>query len=61
MIRRLAPDEAEVLREIRLAALLESPTAFATRYEDAARRTLDEWRDLLRPDGNPTASTSIPS
>lgn len=53
MIRRLGPDDGHLLKELRLAALEESPAAFLTSYDDAAGRSMDEWRDLLRPDRNP--------
>jgi GNAT superfamily N-acetyltransferase len=44
-IRRVHPDEWEALRDLRLEALQDSPDAFWTRYEDALRRTDDDWRE----------------
>jgi DNA-binding protein YbaB len=35
-IRRLAPDEIEVLKELRLSALADALSAFASTYEQAA-------------------------
>ncbi|MCB1691408.1 MAG: GNAT family N-acetyltransferase, partial [Pseudomonadales bacterium] len=35
-------------REVRLAALLDSPDAFATVYEDAVARTNDQWQAFVR-------------
>lgn len=54
MIRRLGPDEHELLKELRLAALADAPSAFGTTYEQAAANSDADWRFLLRPDGNPT-------
>ena len=54
MIRRLEPDEIELLKELRLSALADAPTAYASTYEHEANRSDDEWRFLLRADGHPT-------
>jgi len=35
----------EVYKKIRLSALLESPQAFATKYEDAKNRTAESWKN----------------
>jgi RimJ/RimL family protein N-acetyltransferase len=43
-VRPLRPDEWRELREIRLAALLDAPDAFATRYAEAAARGEERWR-----------------
>lgn len=54
VIRRLAPDEIELLKELRLSALADAPSAFASTYEQAAALADDDWRFLLRPEGHPT-------
>jgi len=43
-VRRLRPDDWKVLRELRLAALLDSPAAFCSTYADAAERDEAGWR-----------------
>jgi GNAT superfamily N-acetyltransferase len=42
-VRRVLSDEGDGLRDVRLAALKESPTAFGSLYEDEARRTDLDW------------------
>jgi GNAT superfamily N-acetyltransferase len=54
VIRRLEPDEVELLKELRLSALADAPTAYASTYEKEAAYSDDEWRFLLRADGHPT-------
>lgn len=51
-IRRLQPGEAALYREVRLAALRESPEAFATQHEEAAARSEESWR--AQADGSAT-------
>jgi len=43
VVRRIRSDEATALRNVRLAALAESPEAFAVGVEDEAARPLGEW------------------
>lgn len=43
-IARIQPDEWPLLRELRLAALRDSPDAFGQSYEEALRYTDAEWR-----------------
>jgi GNAT superfamily N-acetyltransferase len=43
-VRPLVPDEWQTLRDLRLAALLDAPYAFASSYESALTRTEQEWR-----------------
>jgi GNAT superfamily N-acetyltransferase len=43
-IRQLLPDDWQTLREIRLAALLDAPDAFASSYELTLKRSEQEWR-----------------
>jgi RimJ/RimL family protein N-acetyltransferase len=51
-VRRLRADEWRELKEIRLAALLDAPDAFATRYDEAAARDDERWQaDALRGTG----------
>ena len=45
MIRSTTEDDWEVLREIRLASLLDAPMAFGTTYAAAAANTEAQWRD----------------
>jgi GNAT superfamily N-acetyltransferase len=45
MIRATTEDDWEVLREIRLAALADAPTAFGVTYASAAANTEAQWRD----------------
>ena len=42
-IRRVRADEAAVLRSVRLAALADAPTAFASRHADEAALPAEEW------------------
>ncbi len=41
---RVTGDRWETYRDVRLAALIDSPRAFWTTYAEAAGRTEDEWR-----------------
>mgnify|MGYP000716391954 CR=1 FL=1 len=45
MIRATTEEDWEVLREIRLASLLEAPTAFGVTYKAAASNSEAQWRD----------------
>src|SRR5688572_10604483 len=44
-VRPLRPDDWQVTRELRLAALLDAPAAFGGTYEDALQRTEAHWRE----------------
>ncbi|MFO1147186.1 MAG: GNAT family N-acetyltransferase [Alsobacter sp.] len=46
-IRRLAPDEAEAYRAVRLAALADRPASFGSSVEEEAARPLAEFRDRI--------------
>jgi GNAT superfamily N-acetyltransferase len=55
LVRPLAEGEGELLRQLRLGALHDSPGSFGERLEDAANRPAEEWleqaRTLAEPDG----------
>lgn len=42
-VRRITPEDALRLRDTRLAALLDSPRAFASTYRQEAERPVEEW------------------
>lgn len=44
-VRRIRADEWAKLRDVRLRALAEAPTAFASRLEDEAARTESAWAE----------------
>jgi hypothetical protein len=44
VVRRVVPDEWQAFREIRLAALAESPGAFVTTYARASQYDEQLWR-----------------
>jgi GNAT superfamily N-acetyltransferase len=46
----LAENEWQILRDIRLRALHDSPTSFAAEYANEAKFGEDQWRSLLGPD-----------
>jgi GNAT superfamily N-acetyltransferase len=52
-VRRLGPDDYELVRTIRLRCLREEPAAFGSTYEREVAFTDAVWIDRLRPDGNP--------
>lgn len=43
-VRQFTPDDWETLRDVRLAALLDSPDAFMTTHAEAAAYSEAEWR-----------------
>ena len=43
-VRRLRPEDAEALRQVRLRALRDAPGAFWTTYDREAAYEADEWR-----------------
>ncbi len=47
-VRRIRADEWPLLRELRLASLLDAPEAFGQRYEHAAAEPENEWRSAAR-------------
>ncbi|QMU71493.1 GNAT family N-acetyltransferase [Streptacidiphilus sp. P02-A3a] len=59
-IRRVASEEWRELRELRLNALREAPTAFSTRYADAAAEDDSVWRRRAAHEAeSPTAATFV--
>ena len=53
MIRRLTPEDAPLLRSLRIRALSESPSAFGSTLTETVERPMSAWEQILRPDGNP--------
>lgn len=49
MIRTIRPEDWELLREARLRALQEAPSAFLTTYEEAAAFPDEHWRERATP------------
>ncbi|MGH9172639.1 MAG: GNAT family N-acetyltransferase [Acidimicrobiales bacterium] len=46
-VRRVALEEWTVLRQVRLAAMLDSPSAFGSTYERELSFTEDRWRERI--------------
>jgi RimJ/RimL family protein N-acetyltransferase len=44
-VRQLGPEDWKVLRELRLSALLDAPSAFYSTYEDSVGRDESGWRE----------------
>jgi GNAT superfamily N-acetyltransferase len=44
-IRRIRLGEGQLFKDLRLAALTESPNAFSSTYESAVERSWESWRD----------------
>ena len=44
-VRRIRPGEGPLLKRVRLAALLDAPTAFAKTHAEASTYTDDEWEN----------------
>ena len=48
IVRRIRPEEGAVLRDVRLAALADTPSAFASTYAREALLTARDWADRAR-------------
>ena len=47
-IRQIRADEWHLLKEVRLAALEDSPEAFSTKWEEAVEKPDDYWKERTR-------------
>ena len=57
-IRRVGPEDWEVVRDLRLRALRDAPAAFESTYEGEQGRSEEEWRAwLTRPTGVTVVAT----
>ena len=52
-VRRLRPEEYELIRTIRLRSLTLEPSAFGSTFEREAAFSDDDWRERLAPDASP--------
>jgi GNAT superfamily N-acetyltransferase len=52
-VRRLAPEDAPLLKSVRLEALADAPDAFGSTYEREVAFTHDGWTARLDPNANP--------
>ncbi len=52
-VRRLEPQDQELLRTIRLRALSLEPHSFGSTFDRESAFSEDTWRNRLRPEGNP--------
>ena len=48
VVRRITPEDWGLLREMRLASLMDAPEAFGQRHENAAAEPESEWRGAAR-------------
>ena len=47
-VRRIEPDDGDLLRELRLRSLRDAPEAFGQTVEDATAREVEDWQQLAR-------------
>jgi GNAT superfamily N-acetyltransferase len=47
-VRRITPDDGELLAALRLRALADAPDAFSTTYAEALRESADDWAERAR-------------
>ncbi len=55
IIELLGPQHIQIYRDLRLKALREVPTAFATSHAEEAARPLGDFLAKLRPNGDPVS------
>ncbi len=62
-IRRIAPGEGSLLRDVRLAALADTPGAFATSFAEESKWPADAWEAWAaeRSDGHEAANFVVES
>jgi GNAT superfamily N-acetyltransferase len=53
LVRHTTVDDWEILKEIRLAALLDAPTAFGVSYANAVTYSDAQWRERAAADSQP--------
>ncbi len=53
-IRRINPDDAHLLKEVRIKALEKDPDAFGSTYDEALLRSDEDWADRARRGSNGT-------
>lgn len=58
-LRRLAPSEVALHRDLRLRALQDSPDSFGETFEAAAAQPLDHWESLTRSVAEPSAQVML--
>jgi GNAT superfamily N-acetyltransferase len=58
-LRRLAPPEVDLHRDLRLRALRESPDSFGESFTEAAARPLQYWETLTRSVTEPSAQVML--
>ena len=47
-IRRITPDDGELLADLRLRALADAPDVFSSTHAEASRQSADDWSELAR-------------